>query len=252
MYPNLLSLNKPLAMPTLFRKIRKVLLSQNRFTKYLFYAIGEIVLVVIGILLALQINTWNQEKNNKKEERFYLKKLQVNLVQDTVHLSARTRQLNYTLDSLNSLEAQLLDQNLKEFKNENMFAGLITLFRIQPQTSTFDNLISTGKLELISNQSIIDSLFNYYNDINNYTNQQLAADETYTRQTIGPRLLGIKGGMFNGLKSSLSKEDEIFILNAIELRKLLINGIYQSYLTSLNRNRNIYKMIASEIEPNID
>jgi hypothetical protein len=133
-----------------------------------------------------------------------------------------------------------------------MFAGLITLFRIQPQTSTFDNLISTGKLELISNQSIIDSLFNYYNDINNYTNQQLAADETYTRQTIGPRLLGIKGGMFNGLKSSLSKEDEIFILNAIELRKLLINGIYQSYLTSLNRNRNIYKMIASEIEPNID
>ncbi|MDF0707905.1 DUF6090 family protein [Flagellimonas okinawensis] len=239
-------------MPTLFRKIRKVLLSQNRFTKYLLYAIGEIVLVVIGILLALQINTWNQETSNRKEERFYLKKLQVNLVQDTVHLSARTRQLNYTLDSLNSLEAQLLDQNLKEFKSENMFAGLITLFRIQPQTSTFDNLISTGKLELISNQSIIDSLFNYYNDINNYTNQQLAADETYTRQTIGPRLMGIKGGMFNGLKSSLSKEDEIFILNAIELRKLLINGIYQSYLTSLHRNKNIYKMIASEIEPNIE
>lgn len=239
-------------MPTLFRKIRKVLLSQNRFTKYLLYAIGEIVLVVIGILLALQINTWNQEKNNKKEEQFYLRKLQTNLVQDTVHLSTRTRQLSYTLDSLNSLEAQLRDENLKEFKNENMFYGLITLFRIQPQTSTFDNLISTGKLELISNQSIVDSLFNYYNDINNYTNQQLAADETYTRQTIGPKLLEIKGGMFNGLKSGLSKKDVIFVLNAIELRKLLINGIYQSYLITLRRNRNIYEMIELELTSGID
>ncbi|GLU43020.1 DUF6090 family protein [Allomuricauda sp. NBRC 101325] len=239
-------------MPTLFRKIRKVLLSQNRLTKYLLYAIGEIVLVVIGILLALQINTWNQEKNNKKEEQFYLRKLQTNLVQDTVHLSTRTRQLSYTLDSLNSLEAQLRDENLKEFKNENMFYGLITLFRIQPQTSTFDNLISTGKLELISNQSIVDSLFNYYNDINNYTNQQLAADETYTRESIGPKLLEIEGGMFNGLKSSLSKKDVIFVLNAIELRKLLINGIYQSYLTTLNRNRNIYEMIEFELTSGFD
>ncbi|WP_375326098.1 DUF6090 family protein [Flagellimonas sp. GZD32] len=239
-------------MPTLFRKIRKALLSKNRFTKYLLYAIGEIVLVVIGILLALQINTWNQEKNNKKEEQFYLRKLQTNLVQDTIHLSARTRQLSYTTDSLISLEAQLRDNNLKEFKNENMFYGLITLFRIQPQTSTFDNLISTGKLELISNQSIVDSLFNYYNDINNYTNQQLAADETYTRQTIGPKLLEIEGGMFNGLKSSLSKEDKIFVLNAIELRKLLINGIHQSYLTTLSRNKTIYEMIEFELKSGMD
>lgn len=45
-----------------FRHIRKRLIRENRFSKYLLYAIGEIVLVVIGILIALQINNWNEEK----------------------------------------------------------------------------------------------------------------------------------------------------------------------------------------------
>jgi len=45
-----------------FRKIRRQLLTENRFSKYLLYAIGEIVLVVIGILIALQINIWNENR----------------------------------------------------------------------------------------------------------------------------------------------------------------------------------------------
>ena len=50
-----------------FRKIRHKLLSDNKFSKYLVYAIGEIVLVVIGILIALSINNWNE--NNKLRDR---------------------------------------------------------------------------------------------------------------------------------------------------------------------------------------
>lgn len=49
-----------------FRKIRQRLLSENNFSKYLIYAIGEIILVVIGILIALSINNWNQEQQQKK------------------------------------------------------------------------------------------------------------------------------------------------------------------------------------------
>ena len=55
-----------------FRRIRQRLLSENKFSKYLLYAIGEIVLVVIGILIALQINNWNEDKkNNRLEEAYY-------------------------------------------------------------------------------------------------------------------------------------------------------------------------------------
>ena len=50
-----------------FRKIRRDLLANSQFFKYLKYAIGEIILVVLGILIALQINNWNVEKENREE-----------------------------------------------------------------------------------------------------------------------------------------------------------------------------------------
>ncbi len=65
-------------MKYLFRKIRQKLLLDSSLKKYLFYAIGEIALVMIGILLALQFNAWNQEKENTKKEEWYLN----NIVED--------------------------------------------------------------------------------------------------------------------------------------------------------------------------
>ena len=59
-----------------FRKIRQNLLNENKTSKYLKYAIGEIVLVVIGILIALQINTWNEERKTKIEETSALENIQ--------------------------------------------------------------------------------------------------------------------------------------------------------------------------------
>ncbi len=61
-----------------FRHIRKRLLTENKFSKYLLYAIGEIVLVVIGILIALQINNWNEKEN----EQHKIKEYAVSLIQD--------------------------------------------------------------------------------------------------------------------------------------------------------------------------
>ena len=52
-----------------FKKIRQQLLTENKFSKYLLYAIGEIVLVVIGILIALQLNTCRMEKNDRQIEK---------------------------------------------------------------------------------------------------------------------------------------------------------------------------------------
>jgi predicted metal-dependent peptidase len=63
-------------MIKLFRKIRHKLLSENKFTQYLIYSIGEIFLVVIGILIALQININNNDKEQRITEQEYLKSLQ--------------------------------------------------------------------------------------------------------------------------------------------------------------------------------
>ncbi len=59
-------------MISFLRKIRKSALRENRFSRYLLYAIGEIALVVVGILIALQINTWNEQRKNRDAEEEYL------------------------------------------------------------------------------------------------------------------------------------------------------------------------------------
>ena len=65
-----------------FRKIRFNLMSENKSGKYLKYAVGEIILVVIGILIALQINNWNENRKQNIKERFILERLLIDLNSD--------------------------------------------------------------------------------------------------------------------------------------------------------------------------
>uniref|UniRef100_UPI0030DA5AE8 DUF6090 family protein n=1 Tax=uncultured Planktosalinus sp. TaxID=1810935 RepID=UPI0030DA5AE8 len=62
-----------------FRKIRQKLLSENKFSKYLIYAIGEIILVVIGILIALQINNWNEGRKDEIRASNYINRISEDL-----------------------------------------------------------------------------------------------------------------------------------------------------------------------------
>ncbi len=66
-------------MINFFRQIRQRLLADSKFSKYLLYAVGEILLVVIGILIALQINTWSEERKNRRLESNYLVNLRKEL-----------------------------------------------------------------------------------------------------------------------------------------------------------------------------
>ena len=80
---NVLYHKKSLSNGKIFRKIRQRLLSENKFSKYLIYAIGEIILVVIVILIALGINNWNENRKNKDEEKIILINLNEDLKTDS-------------------------------------------------------------------------------------------------------------------------------------------------------------------------
>jgi hypothetical protein len=73
-------------MIKLFRKIRQKLLSQHKVTQYVLYALGEIFLVVIGILIALQVNTWNEDRVQRSREVKYLKNIRLDLEKDLASL----------------------------------------------------------------------------------------------------------------------------------------------------------------------
>ncbi|SDQ73879.1 DUF6090 family protein [Flagellimonas zhangzhouensis] len=94
-----------------FRKIRQRLLMENRFTKYLLYALGEIVLVVIGILLALQINNWNEYRKGLNKRSAYTKSLLKDLKQDTTDFRKNTKFLKQELEVLSGFRERLKSES---------------------------------------------------------------------------------------------------------------------------------------------
>lgn len=144
-----------------FKKIRQNLLTENKFTKYLIYALGEIVLVVIGILIALQINNWNELKKTKVREISQLKSIQEDIMLDEPDI---TFNLTYHKLFLNS-EQQLLNYMLsservpqKAIKYENALG--ISLLLILHE-SAFNNL-RNNNLNIISNQKLKKEISNHY------------------------------------------------------------------------------------------
>ena len=85
----MLHYNQPLTNDKILRKIRKHLLAENKFSKYLIYAIGEIILVVIGILIAIQINNWNNDNIERELELNMLSEILTNLEKDVLTLIQR-------------------------------------------------------------------------------------------------------------------------------------------------------------------
>ncbi|MFT6960251.1 MAG: hypothetical protein ACJA17_001353, partial [Polaribacter sp.] len=65
-----------------FRKIRQKMLTENKFGKYMTYAVGEVILVVIGILIAVSINNWNQERQLENEEKVILKNIHTEFLEN--------------------------------------------------------------------------------------------------------------------------------------------------------------------------
>jgi hypothetical protein len=149
-----------------FRKIRQKLLTENKFSKYLLYAIGEIVLVVIGILIALQINNANENRKSAKQENLYLNRLLSENKDDINTFRSNISDLNKGIETIEKLSLALnsnstTDQEL--IKAANDFFGYGSIYPIfSSSTSTFDDLSSTGNLKDIRNSKLRDELVKHY------------------------------------------------------------------------------------------
>jgi len=143
-------------------------MEKNNTGKYLKYAIGEIILVVIGILIALQINNWNEERKQHRLELVYLNRLQKELKKDIVTFSNEIQRLEKNNEKIVNFSNVLKDENyndsvLVSLTNEYMIFGT-TYPMFNPSTSTFEDLSSTGNLSVISNTEIRDSIVKHYED----------------------------------------------------------------------------------------
>jgi len=140
-----------------FRKIRQNLISEGKTVNYLKYAIGEIILVVIGILIALQVNNWNEEKKNAKNLRTALRALQTEIQENKSYLDSEIKNIE---SDLNDLEYYINLINTPEPKTlgDTVVGNLIKrigLFTFLPlRENAYTNLIGSGLINQVKNDSL--------------------------------------------------------------------------------------------------
>lgn len=146
-----------------FGKIRHKLLTENKFNKYVLYAIGEIVLVVIGILIALSINNWNEEKRSGLEEMDYIQSYLIDLEKDRAVLEYNSEFGKITIMGADSLCKELLKRPLKgrEKKLYHFLALQNTGIGIPHHDRTMTQLKYSGKFRIIKNKPVVDALIDY-------------------------------------------------------------------------------------------
>lgn len=170
-----------------FNSIRQQLLQQAKIRKYLLYAFGEILLVMIGILLALQVNNWNASRNQRKLEESLLKEMLGNLKQDLSDLEFNLKTCNRLLRSnsivLNQLDNQLSYQDSLANHYGNLWGS--TLFI--KNTSAFENLESLG-FNIITNDSLRMKITNLYSGKYNYAKEVENLDNKFQFEQLQPGL----------------------------------------------------------------
>lgn len=136
-------------------------MNKNKTSRYLKYAIGEIILVVIGILIALQINNWNQNRIRHNEELTILKALKVGLETDLGDLRYNANAMRESIASADSvIEAMENDEpyydSIADYIGRAMFP-----VKFLYSTSAFETLKSKG-IDLVENPKVRDAIVNVY------------------------------------------------------------------------------------------
>ena len=139
-----------------FRKIRKNLITENKFSKYLLYAIGEIVLVVIGILIAISINNRNNNRINNSKEISILYELKIEYKGKLNELNEKVNVRNAMIASANTLLNEIQSKNYSiSHDTLNLHLGVTTLTPTYNSTnSVTEELINSGNLYLLKNNEL--------------------------------------------------------------------------------------------------
>ena len=147
-----------LDMIKFFRRIRFDLMETGKTAKYLKYAIGEIVLVVIGILIALSINNWNTDRLEKKEVANFLKQIETEIESDIIHFNQTLTNIQRYTDYLNKVtERKYNEIDLSQLPNSLAMNSSSKNFGL-----SYTKMLESGIIKHIENSEISENLQTYY------------------------------------------------------------------------------------------
>ena len=140
-----------------FRKIRKQFADDNKPLKYMRYAIGEIVLVVIGILIALSINNWNEQNKRNKDEQLLLSDLKFEILSNIKDLERLTSYHQKALNDAIKLKYYFLEpEKISDISSDSLQKLTFNLpgGKFYPENGIKNSMISSGQINIIRNKKL--------------------------------------------------------------------------------------------------
>ena len=218
-------------MLTFFRRIRKGLLEGGATRKYLLYAIGEIALVVIGILIALQINNWNEGRKSILEGKRFIQQIHLDLVKE--HQGIQNNIERFTSQNAGAYSLlKTIELHSDIYDGESFQKGIVAAYtpiNVSREKLTWDDLISSGRVDIIRDDTLAQLLKSYYYsyDLDVITFNKAPSQALFEFQRLCLRNIDLatydktfdesSQGIFNQerIKQVVSQEDFGFLLREI-------------------------------------
>lgn len=166
-----------------FRKIRQRLLSENKTGQYLKYAIGEIILVVIGILIALQINNWNEQSKESKKEEAFLKEINLDFKSNKAQLDSIIdfNRVNFNackkvLNAIGNFDLKNPEVNESNSHFTDSIKNYYPLIwrnkSFNPKNGAVEALLNSSSFDLIKNDTLRRSLISWKDVLGDYLEEE--------------------------------------------------------------------------------
>lgn len=225
-----------------FRKIRQKLFAENKFSKYLVYAIGEIILVVIGILIALAINNYNLERSLRDKEQVYLQGLKDEFqtsklkLQELIQVNRNNYKGAKKLVQLNANEAE----NSEEEFSKLMYGTFSFDISFNPNNSLLNEMINSGSLKDIQNRELRERLTNWFSRLEDISRQEedLGAQREKVLDIFQSDIYSLRTIMDDanvndevGLPKAENHKSNLDLLNSTKFENLVLMFILSSYST---------------------
>lgn len=242
-----------------FRKIRQRLLTENKFSKYLIYAVGEIFLVVIGILIALSINNWNDRRKKNNLKANYIESLKSDLSADLdyfkIQIASDSTDLAKMLSFSNRLSnsATTMDTLIQIARYEFL---PFTDINNELNMSTINSLISTENINVF-NRNTSELLIKFNNEQLNSINMVDRNDELYFNSVVvyrnkypfNSKRNGINGNFMNSFWSSLDENDLKSDFNGVLTAKIgMLDNSIHGRKVLLKKTMNILNKLNNSID----
>jgi len=234
-------------MINFFRKSRKKLAEKNKFVKYTRYAIGEIVLVVVGILIALWINQQAQYSKERVDEINVLKEIRKNLDSDLTEIGVDITYMDTVTISSNELLMYLKkhDKPNDNFGEHTM--KMRTTPHFNPNTSGYNLLTSKG-IEIIQNSELRNAIANHYESLYRYYN-------LYEKERINLRLLHLDPVLIDYFSWEYIPESAFlgtYTITEEDYQKLKVNDTFKKLILSVQRENILVQNRAIRVRKNIE